>query len=74
MIKEGNAGSMVNSRSNYSLCHGLSGLCELLICSNELSKDDSYKSAVDVGIHGIEHHTNNISWPCGIPIGETRGT
>jgi lantibiotic biosynthesis protein len=74
-IKEGDFDDMVNSRSNYSLCHGLSGICELLLCSNELSKDDFYRSlAVDVGIRGIEHYTNNnLLWPCGIPEGEPPG-
>jgi type 2 lantibiotic biosynthesis protein LanM len=74
LLKEGDdGGGFVNSKSNYCLCHGLSGICEFLICSNELINDDSYRSlVVNVATRGVEQYTNNDQpWPCGIVEGET---
>jgi lantibiotic biosynthesis protein len=61
------------SQHNYSLCHGLAGICEPLIYASEVFHDDSYKSlATDIGLYGIEKYENpGLHWPCGIPNGET---
>jgi lantibiotic modifying enzyme len=61
------------SGSNFSLCHGLAGVCELLIYGASILKDDSYNSvASDVGKYGIDKYAKpGLTWPCGIQTGET---
>jgi type 2 lantibiotic biosynthesis protein LanM len=60
---------------DFSLCHGLSGICEILLYANQILKKDSYISlAKKIGIYGIEKYANDgLSWPCGIQGGETPG-
>jgi lantibiotic modifying enzyme len=70
---------MLNSgMENYSLCHGLGGNCDLLLYSKESlgKKFDTYIDQLDllyqVGTAGIQKYSKgNLSWPCGIPNGET---
>ena len=58
-------------KEDFSLCHGLSGICELLITGWEMFGDNSNKSiAIDSGMKEIEKYRNQI-WPCGISNGET---
>ncbi len=60
---------------DFSLCHGLSGICEMLLYANKIFKDRTYKSIVDkVGRYGIEKYDKNeLSWSCGIKGGTTPG-
>ena len=64
-----------NTVQDFSLCHGLSGVCETLLYANQVLKDNRYKLIADnVGLYGIEHYLNTgISWPCGIKGTETPG-
>lgn len=64
---------LIGQEPNYSLCHGLAGVCELLIYADKVFDDNLYGSLVnDVGVYGIEKYMNNQStWPCGILVGET---
>lgn len=53
---------------NYSLCHGLGGLCELFLQGNSILKSQELLSlARIVGDKGIsEYHNKKVPWPCGI--------
>ncbi|HEX8220990.1 MAG TPA: lanthionine synthetase LanC family protein [Chloroflexia bacterium] len=53
---------------NYSLCHGLAGNAELLICAARALGDSSYKAMADaVGDSGIaQYGQQNMPWPCGV--------
>jgi lantibiotic biosynthesis protein len=57
---------------NYSLCHGLFGMCELLIYSWKVFNDNVCKSlAENIGNSAARRYGNcNSFWPCGIPGGE----
>jgi lantibiotic biosynthesis protein len=70
IVRENN---LIGQESDYSLCHGLAGICELLICTDKVFDDHQYESLVnDVGLHGIEKYMNTqLAWPCGILVGET---
>jgi lantibiotic modifying enzyme len=60
------------SVSNYSLCHGLSGIGDLLLLSDRVLKSN-YRDRL-LGIYASAHenyNSNNGTWPCGIPTGET---
>jgi len=63
--------------ADYSLCHGLAGICELLIYAHEIFTNDQnrYKSlATDVGIYGVKKYASpGLPWPCGVHTGETPG-
>jgi lantibiotic biosynthesis protein len=61
-----------HKQSDFCLCHGLSGICELLLYAYEILNDSSYKSTVvDVAVDGIKKYVNGgLPWPCGIPTGE----
>jgi type 2 lantibiotic biosynthesis protein LanM len=60
------------NESNYSLCHGLTGICELLICASDVFNEPSYRSLpIEIAIQGINKYLRSgRSWPCGIPEGE----
>ena len=60
------------NESNYSLCHGLTGISELLLMASDTLGNPLYKSvAVNVGINAIDKFMNsNKPWPCGIREGE----
>jgi lantibiotic modifying enzyme len=63
-----------NKLFDFSLCHGLSGICETLLYAAQIFKDSTYKSLAEkVGLYGIEKYDENgLSWPCGIyKAGET---
>ena len=64
---------ITSNASNFSLCHGLAGICELLISATSILKDDSYKTiATDIGIYGIDKYAKSgLPWPCGIQTGGT---
>lgn len=59
--------------TDFSLCHGLTGICEFLLYAYTILGDYSYKSiAVDVAIEGVRRYVNHgLPWPCGIPTGES---
>jgi lantibiotic modifying enzyme len=60
-----------NKFFDFSLCHGLSGLCETLLFANRVFKDGTYNSLAEkVGLYGIKQHEENGSiWRCGINNG-----
>jgi len=62
-----------NEPFDFSLCHGLSGICETLLYANQVFKDSTYKSLAErVGLYGINKYESGSSWPCGInKAGET---
>jgi lantibiotic biosynthesis protein len=62
-----------NHLYDYSPCHGLAGLCELLLQSTQVFHIESHNSiAVNTGVKGIEKCLNSGKpWPCGIHGGET---
>lgn len=70
---------IINNTSNkfhdFSLCHGLSGICETLLYANQIFKDNTYRIlAESIGFYGITEYLNSgLSWPCGIKGGETPG-
>jgi lantibiotic biosynthesis protein len=63
------------NESNYSLCHGLTGICELLIYASQVFNNPSYKLLpIQIAMQGETNHINqNNPWPCGIPYGEPPG-
>jgi hypothetical protein len=64
---EGTLRSFEESGNNYSLCHGLSGNCEILVNgASILNQPNLIKKAEDILINGIDLYENsNLSWPCG---------
>ena len=51
---------------DYSLCHGLSGLCDILLYSQRITTNQEYrKLAIQIGMSGIKQFSN-FSWPCGV--------
>jgi lantibiotic modifying enzyme len=61
--------------SNFSLCHGLAGIGEILLYAGQVLNDETYKSlAIDIGRYGIEKYAKqSLPWPCDARIGETLG-
>jgi lantibiotic biosynthesis protein len=61
----------LNKAFDFSLCHGLSGLCETLLYASQVFEDSRYKSLAEkVGLYGIEKYEENGStWRCGINMG-----
>jgi lantibiotic modifying enzyme len=46
-------------RSNFSLCHGLAGICDLLLYATSILKDEKYKSvATNIGLYGIDKYSS----------------
>jgi len=64
-----------NNAYDFSLCHGISGICETILYANKIFKENSYQSIIDkVGNFGIENYMiSGAKWPCGIKEGETPG-
>ncbi len=64
-----------NQVTNFSLCHGLAGVGELLLYGADILNNDSYRIlASDLGRHGIARYVNKgLPWPCAIQAGETPG-
>jgi lantibiotic biosynthesis protein len=62
-----------NSQSNFSLCHGLGGICETLLLASNVLNDSSYSLlAKETGIYGItKYGDQHLRWPCGISPGRT---
>jgi class II lanthipeptide synthase len=61
----------IQQDQDYSFCHGLGGICELLINAHVILNDSSYMSYVyDMGVIGEKKYGFENSWPCGILIGE----
>ena len=56
---------------DFSLCHGLSGLCETLLYASQVFGDSRYKSLAEkVGLYGLEgYEKNGSTWRCGINKG-----
>ena len=55
-------------RNNFSLCHGIGGNAELLICANRVFDGADYHAILEsIGAQGIEtYQKTNTSWPCGV--------
>lgn len=60
---------------NFSLCHGLAGIGEILLCAGQILNDETYRSlAIDIGKYGVEKYSKlSLPWPCDTRIGETLG-
>lgn len=60
------------NESNYSLCHGVTGICDLLICASYVLGEPAYMSLpMQIGVQGINKYLHSTTpWPCGIPEGE----
>lgn len=60
---------------NFSLCHGLSGVGDILLYAKEVLGNNSLKSlASRIGRYGIKEFTNkNLPWPCDSRVGEILG-
>ncbi|HVF14260.1 MAG TPA: lanthionine synthetase LanC family protein [Acidimicrobiales bacterium] len=60
--------------SNYSLCHGLAGNAEVLLCAHEVlgaSEEASCQVALEVAERGIDRYAPDGRWPCGTTEGMT---
>ena len=58
--------------SDFSLCHGLSGISDILIDASALLNDQKLLDhARQVGQYGISNYASDNSWPCGILQGIT---
>jgi len=56
--------------SDTSLCHGLSGLGEVVLIASQLLKDPSYQErAITLGRALIDRHAASGEWPSGVPSG-----
>jgi hypothetical protein len=57
--------------ANYSLCHGLAGLAEVLSLGAAVMKNDEplYREVADAGIAALAK--GRVAWPCGVSGGET---
>lgn len=55
------------SQTNYSLCHGLGGNCDILLeGARRLGNPEWQKRAEEIARRGIERfHTPKLPWPCG---------
>lgn len=65
------------SETNYSLCHGLAGICETLQYASQIfdKKNNLYQPLyLQVAIQGINQYIHdNVPWPCGALCGEVPG-
>ncbi|MDH3677613.1 MAG: hypothetical protein OEQ12_04845 [Nitrosopumilus sp.] len=58
---------------DFSLCHGISGISEILIYGSEILKKHSYyKIAEKIALSGNKQYSQ-YTWPCGVNEGETPG-
>lgn len=57
---------------NFSLCHGLSGVGDILLYASDVLGSDSLKSlASSIGQYGIKEFAHkNLPWPCDNRVGE----
>jgi len=64
-----------NKYQNFSLCHGFSGIGEILLHLGKNLNDNECKSlAIEIGKHGIKKYANQgIPWPCDVRVGEMLG-
>ena len=62
-----------NFSFDFSLCHGLSGICEPILYASELLHNKIYKKIYEnLATYGItRYNDNNQQWPCGIKTGPT---
>jgi lantibiotic modifying enzyme len=60
---------------NFSLCHGLAGIGDILLYAGQVLGNDSLKSlASKIGHYGIEKFVyKNLPWPCDNRVGEMLG-
>lgn len=60
---------------NFSLCHGLAGVGDILLYAREVLGNDSLRSlASRIGHYGIEEFAHkNLPWPCDSRVGEMLG-
>jgi lantibiotic modifying enzyme len=57
---------------NYSLCHGLSGVADLLLFSDEILKSNYRNLLLQLYFNANkDYNCKNGQWRCGIPNGET---
>lgn len=61
--------------ANYSLCHGVAGNADVLLCGAGFPAvaPRARQLAEAVGVAGIERYARNHDWPCGTGGGETPG-
>jgi lantibiotic modifying enzyme len=61
-----------SSSDNFSLCHGLSGVADLLLYSDEILKTNYRNMLIQFYFDANnEYNSKNGHWKCGIPNGET---
>ena len=55
------------SQTNYSLCHGLGGNCDVLLQGARILGNPAWQQrAEEIARRGIEaHHAQKLPWPCG---------
>ena len=72
IVKELN---MESKYQNFSLCHGFSGIGEILLHIGRNHNDNECKSlAIEIGKHGIKKYANQeMPWPCDARAGEMLG-
>ncbi|MGB9168751.1 MAG: lanthionine synthetase LanC family protein [Nitrososphaeraceae archaeon] len=58
---------------DFSQCHGLAGVCELLLFAGlKLNNNNLITLAEEIGLFGIqEYQINTNAWPLGIKLGQT---
>jgi hypothetical protein len=62
--------NLLEPRRDASLCHGLSGLGEVVLIASQLLDDESYhERAQALGRALIERHSASADWPSGVPSG-----
>jgi hypothetical protein len=60
-------GGQEMSQTNYCLCHGLGGNCDMLLQGTQvLGNPEWQRRAEEIARRGIEtHHAQKLPWPCG---------
>jgi len=62
--------NLEDPRADASLCHGLSGLGEVVLIASRLLNDPSYHGrTVDLALTLIDRHASSGDWPSGVPSG-----
>lgn len=69
------AGNNFTTGDNFSLCHGLAGISELMIYASEVTNDTSYKVVAErIADLGVDSYGRDVRlWPCGTQYGQTPG-
>lgn len=56
---------------NYSLCHGLCGNADVLLCGGAILRQPAPRQALQVAEMGRRHMASAAEWPCGTGGGES---